>query len=657
LFETLGYDPNIVAATPGLVTCGAFLAATALFPDPRGALRPFFFIVSAVLLCRYMIWRVTVSMPEASYTLDYALAVFFLATELLGFVAALLSLFFLSRTRDRSATADSNAAWLENESGFPLVDVLICSYNEERAILERTIVGAKAMQYPNFRVWMLDNSRRPWLKALCAELGCEYLDRPTNEHAKAGNINNALQVLSALERKPDFVAILDADFVPTRRFVKRALTLFRDPNVALVQTPQHFINPDPIQINLRATAFWPDEQRMFFDCVMASKDAWGAAFCCGTSSIIRFDPLIAIGGFPTDSVTEDYLVTLRLKENGGLTAYLNEPLTFGLAPEGLKEYVTQRARWCLGFMQIARGRSGPFSRTSQLAALDRLSLIDAFMAWTAVYLSRAIMLLLPVVALAFDLHPFQATTGDLMREFAPYYLWHGLTTHWISAGRSTPVLSDIGQFIVMPQILRACVAGLLRPVGQKFQVTAKGGDRSKRFVEWGLMRPFLALIAFTVAVIVRTFYFDDRADVVAHAGPALFWCWYNLTALTLVCFVCVEQPRHRAAERFESHEIAKVHSAQADRTVQLVDLSLTGAKIAGAPPGKVGEPVQLDFDDLSVDGVIVRVEAHAYAVAFSQDPATRAAMIRRFYGHDYVKPIGEIRLLRVGNAIVSRVLQ
>ena len=657
MFELLAFDPVIATATPGLVACGAFLAATAAFPNPRGALRPVMFAVTALLLCRYMYWRVLSAMPEPSYTLDYALALFFVSTEFVGFLAALLSTFFFSRTRDRSATADANAAWLENESGFPLVDVLICSYNEERAILERTIVGAKAMGYPNFRVWMLDDSRRAWLKSLCAELGCNYLDRPTNEHAKAGNINNALEILDALERRPDFVAVLDADFVPTRRFLSRALTLFRDPTIALVQTPQHFINPDPIQINLRATAFWPDEQRMFFDCVMASKDAWGAAFCCGTSSIIRFDPLIAIGGFPTDSVTEDYLVTLRLKENGGHTAYLNEPLTFGLAPEGLKEYVTQRARWCLGFMQIARGRSGPFSRTSRLTALDRLSLIDAFMAWTAVYLSRAVMLLLPVLTLAFDLHPFKATTADLVREFAPFYLWQGLTMHWISSGRSAPLLSDIGQFIVMPQILRACVAGLLRPVGQKFQVTAKGGDRSKRFVEWSLMRPFLALIVFTVAVIVRTFYFDDRADVVSHAGPALFWCWYNLTVLTLVCFVCVEQPRHRAAERFESREIAKVRSAQADRTVQLVDLSLTGAKIAGLPPGKIGEPVQLEFEDLCVDGVIVRVEAKAYAVAFAQDAATREAMIRRFYGHDYVKPIREIKLLRVGNAIVSRMLQ
>ena len=85
------------------------------------------------------------------------------------------------------------------------------------------------------------------------------------------------------------------------------------------------------------------------------------------------------------------------------------------------------------------------------------------------------------------------------RMFLPYYLWNSLAMYWISAGRAAPVLSDVGQLIVLPQILRACVVGLLKPVGQKFKVTAKGGDRSRRFVEWGLMRPFLVLLIFTVA--------------------------------------------------------------------------------------------------------------------------------------------------------------
>jgi len=118
----------------------------------------------------------------------------------------------------------------------------------------------------------------------------------------------------------------NADFVPQRDFLWRTMPLFHDRDVGLVQTPQHFFNNDPIQSNLLIGNVWPDEQRFFFDHVMASKDAWGAAFCCGTSSVIRVRALEDIGGFPTDSATEDFLVILELDRLGWRTVYLNERL-------------------------------------------------------------------------------------------------------------------------------------------------------------------------------------------------------------------------------------------------------------------------------------------------------------------------------------------
>ena len=45
--------------------------------------------------------------------------------------------------------------------------------------------------------------------------------------------------------------------------------------------------------------------------------------------MMRWRALESIGGFPTDSVTEDFLITLRLQEQGWRTVYLNEPLTEG----------------------------------------------------------------------------------------------------------------------------------------------------------------------------------------------------------------------------------------------------------------------------------------------------------------------------------------
>lgn len=79
------------------------------------------------------------------------------------------------------------------------------------------------------------------------------------------------------------------------------------------------------------------------------------------------------------SVTEDYLVTLKLSEIGMKTIYLNERLSLGLAPEGLKEYITQRSRWCLGLVQICRGSDGPFSKSNKMPLIYRLSLIRSLL--------------------------------------------------------------------------------------------------------------------------------------------------------------------------------------------------------------------------------------------------------------------------------------
>jgi len=649
-------DPVLTALTPSFLTLGLYLIGVAVWPRPTARSRVLMLSVSVAFIAQYTWWRTTETLPPPALTLEYAIAIGFLIAETGGAISAALSIMFLLRVRDRSTEADANAGWFEGQPEIPSVAVLICSYNEERSILERTIVGAQAMDYPNFRVLMLDDSRRDWLKALCARLGCQYVSRPDNRHAKAGNINHALKLLAALPDPPEFISILDADFVPAPHFLKRAMMLFCDETIGVVQTPQHFINPDPIQINLGAARFWPDEQRYFFDIVMPSKDAWSAAFCCGTSSVIRLAPLMAIGGFPTDSVTEDYLLTLRLKERGFATAYLNEPLSFGLAPEGLKEYVTQRSRWCLGFMQIARGRSGPLSRRTSLTFVDRIALAETFLNWTAVYVSRAVGLGVPILSLTFNIHPFQTSLDGLAVHFLPYWLWNGLTMHWLSGGRIVPILSDVSQIIVVPQILKAVFVGLWRPQGHKFQVTAKGGDRGRGFVEWGLMRPFAILIGVSILAIVYGFFINGRADTIRYSGPALAWCWYNLLVLVVLCFVCIEQPRLRGAERFESREVVRLKSASGDRTVQLADLSITGARIFGRAPRGLGERIELEFSDCWVEAAIVRIERDGYAVAFAHSFETRIAMIRHFYAGGYVKPLGHIKIVRVAAAVLRRVL-
>ena len=643
------------ALAPGILALGAGFAVIPWLPRERTAARAFMVGVTLLLMLRYFLWRATSTIPEFGLTADFVLGIVFFVAETSCLVAGATSLFFLSRTRNRTREVEANMAWLRSQPA-PRVDLFICTYNEEAAILERTIVGATGLKYPNLRVWVLDDGKRPWLRDLTEQLGCGYITRPDNRHAKAGNINHALRYVAQLPEPPEFISILDADFVPMPDFLARAMSLFRDGAVGVVQTPQHFINPDPIQTNLAAAHVWPDEQRFFFDVILASKDAWGAAFCCGTSSVIRFRPLMAIGGFPTDSVTEDYLLTLRLKEVGFTTVYLNEPLTLGLAPEGLKEFITQRSRWCLGFMQIVRGRSGPFSRTSKLDFIDRLSLVDSFLGWAAVYSTKILGLVVPSLYLIFGIRAIDAGLFEFLSYFVPFFAWHAVTTVWVSGGRSLLIMSDVAQFVAAPAVLKAVIAGLTKPQGHKFKVTAKGGDRGRRFVEWPLLKVYLGFLLLTAAGIVNAFVLRPNGETLVFGDLALAWSWYNLTVLVIVCFVCVEQPRHRKAERFVSDEPIVLEAAGRARTFRLSDISITGARLRGRAPVPKGSSVLCRVSGRVIRGKVVRVLADGFAVEFDGSFAARVEMIRNFYSGDYVKAMRDVAPGGVGWAIAARLL-
>jgi cellulose synthase (UDP-forming) len=613
--------------------------------------------VCLALSWRYIVWRVTYTLPPVGVTLDFSVGLIFLTVEFLALIGGTAALVFLTGTRSRSADADQNLRWLVSLPALPKIDVLICTYNEDEKILDRTIIGALALDYPNYRLWVCDDGRRPQLRTLCEEHGCGYITRPDNAHAKAGNINNALKQLGALPDPPDFIAILDADFVPKPAFLTRTLALMRDKDVGIVQTPQHFFNPDPIQSNLSMARVWPDEQRYFFDTVMASKDAWDCAFCCGTSSLIRSAALMEIGGVPTDSVTEDYLLSLTLRENGYRTVYLNERLSIGLAPEGLKEYIDQRSRWALGLVQICRGPSGPLRFGNKLPLLDRIMLMEAFLHWSATYAFRLLGLIVPAIYLLFDIQAVYANVAEAISYFLPYFVAQTIVIAWISRGRVLPIMSDLSQLLCADAVLQSIASGFWSRKGHKFKVTAKGRSRYAVLVQWSLLRGFVLYLALTVAGILWAFVLDDARPLAESSGVAFFWGWYNIVVLILACLVAVETSDRRSYGRFKAAGTAVLTVNDKEERFSVADISLTGMRLLGHAPGPVGSPLHIHFENLDVEANVARIETQGFGVRFAITPKTRAHLIRHVYGGSYSASVETVRPIEVATAIVTRVFR
>ena len=86
--------------------------------------------ISLTLTWNYLLWRITQTLPPFGFTINWLCGTAFLSAELLTGIGATFTWILLSRSSTRSPTVTANMPWLIEAR--PLVDVLICTYNEER---------------------------------------------------------------------------------------------------------------------------------------------------------------------------------------------------------------------------------------------------------------------------------------------------------------------------------------------------------------------------------------------------------------------------------------------------------------------------------------------------------------------------------------------
>jgi len=290
----------------------------------------------------------------------------------------------------------------------PAVDVFIPVYDEPVAVVEPTVRAATEMTGAGVHVHLLDDGASDEMAAMAARHGAGYMRREDSSGAKAGNINHALGRTGA-----PFVMVLDCDHVPEPHFLEATLGWFEeDERMAFVQAPQYYANWDRGEIPAAAWA----QQALFFGPIARGKDGHDAMFCCGTNVVFRRSALEQVGGFPAESVTEDFELSIRLHERGWRSRYVPEVLAHGLGPEDMASYVSQQQRWsrgCLSALPTVLGSSLPLRQKIQYA----LSASFFLSGWTVlIYMS------FPVVRLLTGAQPLAATTADqFLAHFAPYF--------------------------------------------------------------------------------------------------------------------------------------------------------------------------------------------------------------------------------------------
>lgn len=602
--------------------------------------RAFLSFVSVALGVTYLAWRglETVYLPPEMGWANQAWTVLLWLVEVLAFIEVGTFLLIMSRTNERSAQADVLSR-LKREPP-PAVDIFIPTYNEPLDVLEKTIIGASRIDWPNKKVWVLDDGRRDWLESYCAKHNVGYLTRPDNSHAKAGNLNHALANTTG-----DFICVFDADFVPFPGFVQRTIGFFDDPAVGIVQTPQHFYNKDPIQTNLSISQDYPDEQRLFFDEMAASRDAWDAAFCCGSCSIQRRAALDAVGGVPTESITEDLLSTLVMLRKGYRTLYLNERLSMGLAAESIQGFFVQRERWCRGAIQSLFLPSGPLG--PGLTAIQRLLFFPTN--WLIQYTVRIMLILIPIVYLVTGMIPFYFTSiDDLIFFQAPVFLAFFLNMRWLVGGKYMPLVSIAASVFASFRMFPTVVASLVKPFGTPFKVTPKGsssvsGRGAELFTFYQLVLA-IGLTVFGLLINVQpelaVIRFDEFYPI------AVFWSAFNLMVLVLAALLCFEGPRFRREERFELNEAVTLEVDDQPATAMLVDASVDGCKVQFDRDWWSTDLPKTMIVDIAQVGEVtikpIRVNRGAIAATFEYQAGQREQMIAKLFSGRYRNQVVDV---------------
>ncbi|HVB88857.1 MAG TPA: UDP-forming cellulose synthase catalytic subunit [Beijerinckiaceae bacterium] len=504
----------------------------------RGAVgRHLFLALGSFVVVRYMYWRITSTLPPFSDPLGLTLGIILLLAEI--YCVLILTISLIINVEPLKRAPLERAA---DDEVLPTVDVFIPSYNEEAYILATTIAAAKSMDYPSHKlnVWLLDDGgtdqkcsdrnpdkaeaalrRRATLQALCADLGAIYHTRARNEHAKAGNMNDALRFARA-----SIVVVFDADHAPFRAFLRETVGYFaKDPKLFLVQTPHVFLNPDPVEKNLRTFERMPSENEMFYSVTQRGLDKWNGSFFCGSAALLRRSALDATGGFSGITITEDCETAFELHSKGWTSVYVDKPLIAGLQPETFSSFIGQRSRWCQGMFQILLLKNPALKKG--LKPIQKLAYLSSMTFWFFPF-PRLVFMFAPLTHIFFNVKIFVSNVNEAIAYTGTYIIVNMMLQNYLYGSVRWPWVSELYEYLQGVFLAKAIVAVIAKPRKPTFNVTAKGLTLDKDhlselawpfFIIWGL----LLLGAFAAAW--RYFFEPGVSNLMLVVG---LWNGFNL---------------------------------------------------------------------------------------------------------------------------------
>lgn len=237
----------------------------------------------------------------------------------------------------------------------PLITVQIPLYNEFY-VAGRLLDAVAAVDYPKDRleIQVLDDSTDDTVELVANKIAdlkergfmAEHVRRGTRDGFKAGALAHGLAVSQG-----EFLAIFDADFVPTPDIFRRSIDFFTDPHLGMIQTRWDHLNRD-YSLLTRLQAVFLDGHLLLEQTARARS---GRFFNFnGTAGIWRKTAIEAAGGWHADTLTEDLDLSYRAQLVGWRFLFLPDLVTPAELPVEMNAFKTQQRRWAKGSIQTCK---------------------------------------------------------------------------------------------------------------------------------------------------------------------------------------------------------------------------------------------------------------------------------------------------------------
>ncbi len=237
----------------------------------------------------------------------------------------------------------------------PVVTIQLPLYNE-MYVADRLIAAVCAIDYPRelLEIQVLDDSTdetRSVAELAVRRLAAQghdikYIHRTNRAGYKAGALEEGLKVA-----RGEFIAIFDADFLPTPDFLVRLMPHFADPGIGMVQARWGHINQD-YSLLTKIQSILLDGH---FVLEHGGRNRAGRFFNFnGTAGVWRRSAIADAGGWQHDTLTEDLDLSYRAQLRGWRFVFVSNVIAPAEVPVEMNAFKSQQHRWAKGSIQTCR---------------------------------------------------------------------------------------------------------------------------------------------------------------------------------------------------------------------------------------------------------------------------------------------------------------